>query len=399
MALLAAVRIGAVAPWHAVSMSRPLRCQREAFAIPDGVAYLNAAYMGPLSHRVVAAGRAGLERKMRPWEITAPDFFEQVEDVRTLFAQVIGADAEGVAVLPAVSYGVAVAANNLHLSRGGRVVVLSEQFPSNVYSWQDLASRMAGDVVTVPRPSDHDWTSAVLGAIDDRTEVVAVETCHWSDGGLLDLVRIGERARSVGAALVVDGTQSIGAMTFDVQKVQPDFLITAVYKWLLAPYGASLMWVSPARREGRPLELSWITRRDSDRFSGLVRYEAALRPGARRYDVGQTSNFGMIPAIVAALEQTLEWRVDELGAYAARLATLVADGASGLGLSVAPPSLRAPHMLGVQLGEAEPEKVAASLADAGVFVSVRGAAVRVSPHVYNDERDVERLIGALHGAI
>ena len=147
-------------------MSRPLGCQREAFAIPDDVAYLNAAYMGPLSHRVVAAGQHGLERKMRPWEITAPDFFEQVEAVRELFAQVIGADAEGVAVLPAVSYGVAVAANNLSMSRGGRVVLLAEQFPSNVYSWHDLASRMEGDVVTVARPSDHDWTSR--GARRDR---------------------------------------------------------------------------------------------------------------------------------------------------------------------------------------------------------------------------------------
>jgi selenocysteine lyase/cysteine desulfurase len=336
---------------------------------------------------------------MRPWEITAPDFFEQVEAVRDLFAQVIGADAEGVAVLPAVSYGVAVAANNLTMSRGGRVVLLTEQFPSNVYSWHDLASRMGGEVATVARPSDHDWTSAVLDAIDQRTDIVAVETCHWSDGGLVDLVRVGERARAAGAALVVDGTQSIGAMPFDVERVQPDFLITAVYKWLLAPYGAALMWAAPHRREGRPLELSWITRRDSDRFAGLVDYESDLRPGARRYDVGQTSNFAMIPAVVAALEQALEWGVDEVGRYAARLADIVAAGASRLGLSVAPAGMRAPHLLGVQLGEADPERVAASMADAGVFVSVRGTAVRVSPHVYNDEADVDRLIGALEGAL
>jgi selenocysteine lyase/cysteine desulfurase len=336
---------------------------------------------------------------MRPWEITAPAFFEQVEAVRELFAQVIGADADGVAVLPAVSYGVAVAANNLTMSPGGRVVVLAEQFPSNVYSWHDLASRMQGEVVTVARPSDHDWTTPLLDAIDERTQIVAVETCHWSDGGLVDLVRVGDRAREVGAALVIDGTQSVGAMPFDVRRVQPDFLFTAVYKWLLAPYGAALMWAAPDRREGRPLELSWITRRDSDRFAGLVDYESELRPGARRYDVGQTSNFAMIPAVAAALEQTLEWGVEAIGEYVARLADLVASGASRLGLGVAPPGLRAPHLLGIHLGEADPEKVAASMADAGVFVSVRGTAVRVSPHVYNDGSDIERLIGALRGAL
>jgi selenocysteine lyase/cysteine desulfurase len=355
--------------------------------------------MGPLSHRVVAAGRAGLERKMRPWEITAPDFFVQVEAVRTLFAQVIGADADGVAILPAVSYGAAIAANNLPMARGQRVVLLAEQFPSNVYSWHDLASRMEGEVVTVARPDDHDWTTPVLDAIDDRTAIVAVETCHWSDGGLVDLVRVGKRARAVGAALVVDGTQSIGAMPFDVEAVQPDFLFTAVYKWLLAPYGAALMWAAPSRREGHPLELSWITRRGSDHFAGLVDYESELREGARRYDVGQTSNFGMIPAVVAALEQTLEWGVDEIGAYAASLADLVAVGAEKLGLSVAQTKLRAPHLLGVQLGDADPERVAARLAEANVFVSVRGKAVRVSPHVYNDDSDVERLIESLEAAL
>src|SRR5688572_16326344 len=100
-------------------MHRPLACQREAFAIPDDVAYLNAAYMGPLSKEVIATGHAGLERKMQPWNIAAPDFFEPVEQVRALFASLISGDADGVAVLPAVSYGVAIAALNLPIPPDG----------------------------------------------------------------------------------------------------------------------------------------------------------------------------------------------------------------------------------------------------------------------------------------
>lgn len=385
--------------WHAECMAHPLGCQREAFAIPDDVAYLNAAFMGPLSNRVVAAGRAGLELKMQPWTITADDFFAPVEALRSLFAQVIGGDQDGVAVLPAVSYGVAIAAHNLGLPRGDRIVILAEQFPSNVYSWHDLASGSGGEVVSVRRPADHDWTSAVLAHIDDRTAICAVETCHWSDGGLLDVAAVSARCREVGAAFVVDGTQSVGAMPFDLASVRPDFLICAPYKWLLAPYGCALMWCSPERREGRPIELSWITRRGSGDFAHLVDYESELRAGARRYDVGQTSNFAMVPAVSAALEQTLEWGVERVGAYAARLAARVAEGASDLGLYVPPPALRAPHLLGIQLGEAEPETVAAAMAEAGVHVSVRGSAMRVAPHVYNDERDVERLIEALRAAL
>jgi selenocysteine lyase/cysteine desulfurase len=380
-------------------MSRPLACQHEAFDIPDAVTYLNAAYMGPLSKAVVAAGRAGLERKMHPWTITAPDFFEPVENVRCAFAQLIGADADGVAVIPAVSYGVAIAAQNLPFDEGDNVVVLAEQFPSNVHSWHDLAQRKGGQIVTVPRPDDGDWTRAVIEHIDERTAICAIETCHWTDGGLVDVVRVGERTREIGAALIVDGTQSIGAMPFDTERARPDFLITAVYKWLLAPYGAALMWCAPEHREGRPLEFSWITRRGSGDFAHLIGYERHLREGGRRYDVGQTASFAMIPAIAAALEQTLDWGVEAVCAYTARLGDLIAQRAQALGLRVAPSGLRAPHLLGVNLRGADPESVAAALADADVHVSVRGEAMRVSPHVYNDEHDVDRLFEALRSAL
>ncbi len=369
------------------------------FDIPEDVAYLNAAYMGPLSRRVVEAGNAGLARKMRPWTVTAPDFFDGVEEVRELFATLVGGDADGVAVLPSASYGVAIAASNLKLGPGDRVVLLAEQFPSNVYSWHDLAAGTGGEVVTVARPADLDWTRAVVESIDDRTTIVSVEPCHWSDGGLLDLVSVGERAREVGAAFVVDGTQWIGAAPFDIATVCPDYLITAVYKWLLAPYGAALMWVAEPHRRGRPLELSWITRRGAGDFAGLVDYESELRAGARRYDVGQTSNFAMIPAVAAALQQTLDWGLDNVGAAIAALADLVAKRAAAHGLDVAPRHLRAPHLIGVHLGNADPEAIATALAGANVFVSVRGNAMRVSPHVYNDERDVDRLFEALEAAL
>lgn len=376
-----------------------LGCQRERFDIPRDVTYLNAAYMGPLSTQVVAAGRDGLERKMRPWDITAPDFFEPVEEVRQLFARIVGADADGVAILPAASYGVAIAAQNLSLTTGESIVVLDEQFPSNVYSWHDLAARVGGDVVTVARPGNGDWSSAVLERIDDRTAIVAVETCHWTDGGLLDLVRVGERARQVGAALVVDGTQSIGAVPFDIDAVRPDFLITAVYKWMLAPYGAAMMWVAPDYRHGTPIERSWITREGSGDFAHLVDYTRELRAGARRYDVGQTADFAKIPALRAAMEQTLSWGIEEIARYAGQLTARVADAGRELGMAVSPADMRAPHMLGMHMRGADPAAVAAALGSANIHVSVRGDAMRISPHVYNDERDVDRLIEALRAAI
>jgi selenocysteine lyase/cysteine desulfurase len=360
---------------------------------------LNCAYMGPLSHDIVNAGTSGLVRKMNPWTIGPDDFFDGVERVRNLFGRIINADANGVAVIPAASYGISIAANNVPLDPGGKVLVLEAEFPSNFYAWREKAAREDGTVVTVPRPADGNWTDAVLDAIDDATNVVAVAHCHWTDGTLCDLVRVGERAREVGAALVVDATQSIGAMPFDVAEIRPDFVITSVYKWLLAPYGAAVMWCAPEHRDGEPIEYSWITREQAEDFPTLVDYRTGYREGARRYDVGQTSNFSMIPAIEAALDQTLTWSVDAIASYTEALTDRIASSAAEVGLSVAPPEHRSNHLIGVRLGGADPLKVQKVLAQANVHVSVRGDSIRVAPHVYNDEGDVDRLFEALRTAL
>jgi selenocysteine lyase/cysteine desulfurase len=376
-----------------------LECQRRGFDLPGDVTYINCAYMGPLSERVLEAGSRGLHAKAHPWKIGPRDFFDPVDEARELFARVIGADADGVAVLPSASYGIATAARNSSVPAGGRIVLLGEEFPSNVYAWMDLADRTGGEIVFVRRPEDLDWTRAVLEAIDERTCVVALPHCHWTDGGLVDLVGVSARAHEVGARLVVDATQSIGVLPLPIADVRPDFLVTSTYKWLLGPYSSAFMWVAPEHRDGTPIEFSWATRAHSDDFPQLVNYTDAYWPGARRFDVGQTANFALMPAMIEALKQTLEWTVPAINAYVRVLTDRLAAGAASIGLSVAPPHLRSGHLVGVHLRGARPEAVAAALADADVYVSVRGHAVRVSPHVYNDEHDIDRLIEVLRTSL
>ena len=289
-----------------------LPSQRSRFEIPADITYLNCAYMGPLSDRVLAAGVEGLGRKCRPWEIVPDDFFTEIERARELFARVVGGDSEGVAMLPSVSYGMACAARNLSVDRGSEIVVLEEQFPSNIYIWRDLARRSNATLVTVPRPEDGNWTRRVLDALSDRTALAAVPHCHWTDGTVLDLTLLGDELRKRGAALVIDGCQSVGALPLDVRAVQPDFLVTASYKWLLGPYSHGFLWVAPRWRQGEPLEQNWIARANARDFAALVRYTDQYAPGARRFDVGEVSNFGLLPATLAALEQTLEWGVDTI---------------------------------------------------------------------------------------
>ena len=236
-----------------------------------------------------------------------PDFFGPLERARSLFAHVVSGDANGVCIVPSVSYGIALAAANLPVGRGETIVVLSEQFPSNVYGWHDLAARAGAEMVTVPRPADDDWTTGLEEAVDERCAVVAVPACHWTDGTAVDLVRIGQRARSMGAALVIDACQAAGAIPLDVGQIQPDFLVSAAYKWLLGPYSVGFCWVAPNRREGRPLEQNWITRAGSDDFAGLVDYCDDYAPGARRYDMGEVSNFALLPVAIASMELLAGW--------------------------------------------------------------------------------------------
>jgi selenocysteine lyase/cysteine desulfurase len=378
-------------------------CQRHRFDIPADVAYLNCAYMGPLMDSVRAAGEAGVRAKGRPWEILPRHFFEDAEVARGLFAGLIGAAADEVAIVPAVSYGMALAAANLPVAAGQAILVLAEQFPSNVYTWRELAAARGAEVVTLARPADDDWTAAVLAALDregERAAVLAVPHCHWTNGALLDLVRIGAACRRSGAALVIDATQSLGALPLDVGLVRPDFLVAATYKWLLGPYCLGFCYIAPQYHEGRPLEHNWIARANSEDFAGLVDYRAEFQPGARRFDVGQRGNFHLIPMAVAALEAIAAWGVAEIQATLRLRTDAMAARAADIGLGYVPRDLRPGHYLGLDFPDGVPPDLAERLAAEQVYVSIRGRrAMRVTPHLWVTDADVERFFAVLEKAL
>ncbi len=372
-----------------------LGSQRDLFEIPEDIVYLNCAYMSPQLRPAREIGERAVSRKSRPWEITPGDFFEEAEEVRALFARLVGGDADGVAIVPSVSYGISVAAANVPVGEGQKMLILDDQFPSNVYAWRGLAERSGARLVTVPRPEDFDWTRALLEEINADTAVVAVPNCHWTDGSLVDLARVGESAREAGAALVVDAIQSLGAHPFDVSEVRPDFLVASSYKWLLGPYGVGFMYVGEKYREGEPIEHNWINRRGSQDFSRLVAYQDAFQPGARRYDVGERSNFVLLPMAAEALRQLIDWEVGNVSETIGTLTDLIEEKAEGLGIVTTPKKRRVRHMIGLMLGHDAPDDLARRLTTHNVFVSVRGESVRVSPHLYNTERDVDLLFEIL----
>jgi selenocysteine lyase/cysteine desulfurase len=370
--------------------------EKALFDIPDDVTYLNCANMAPQLRSVTEAGIKAVRAKQTPWTLTAPEWFSSAEELRTLAARLLGTTADAVALVPAVSHGIAIAAANLPVSRGQKIVLLDQEFPSNVYAWRELARKKGGQVVHVQRRTDKTWTEALEEAIDLETAVVSVPHCHWTDGSKIDLERVSELARKAGAALVIDASQSLGAQPLDLARVQPDFLVAVGYKWLLGPYGLGYLYVGPKWRElGTPIEQSWLTRALSENFSRLVEYTDDYRPGARRFDMGEFPQFVLVPMAIAALQQILAWGVAHVANALAPLTSGIAQLAVEHGYSVLAPEQRCTHMIGIRHRDGISSELAAFLREQKVFVSIRGDSIRVAPHLYSDTKDVDRFFDVL----
>ena len=382
-----------------------LTCQRDQFNIPAGLHYLNCAYMGPLPRVAEEAGILGLRMKRDPSSILPHHFFDTSLELRRLFSRLIGnADPTRISIGPGVSYSVAIAAKNLPLSSDQNVVLTYEQFPSNMHAWARKAQGANADLRVIGPPDTihrgASWNEEILTAIDSATAVVSLPTVHWTDGTIFDLVEVGRRCREVGAALVVDGTQSVGALPFDVNVVRPDVLMCSGYKWLLGPYSVGLTYFGPSFDDGEPLEETWIGREGSEDFEHLVDYKAGYQPGAIRYDVAQRSNFALLPVAVASLRLIIEWQPARIQAYCKGLTGNFFEEVEELGFTVEDAHWRSAHLFGLRMPQnLELVELQQALTVRGVSASLRGSALRVSPNVYNDAEDVSALLEGLRQAV
>lgn len=369
---------------------------REAFEIPDHLTYLNCASLCPRLKVVTAAGRAAVERMAAPWTLEASDWFSGKEQLCAAFARLINAPATSVALVPAVSYGVAVAALNVPVKAGDNIVVVDQEYPSNFYSWRRLARDRGAELrVAVSKPGGT-RTDAIVQLIDRRTAVVATPNCHWTDGSLIDLRRVSEVARANDAALVVDASQSLGAYPFDVEEIQPDFLVTVGYKWLLGPYSLGYLYVAERwHSQGMPLEESWLHREGSENFARLVDYTETYKEGAARFGQGESAQLYLLPMAQAALKQIEEWTPARIQRQLGEWTTELAARAAPLGLTCADPANRVGHLIGLRAESGLPNNLVGQLAKRDVYVAARGTSIRVAPHLHSTATDIDRLVTAL----
>lgn len=358
--------------------------------------------MSPQMKRVERAGMEAIIKQGQPFNYSIPDFFEPVAQLKKAFSDLIEAeDPDRIAVIPSTSYGLANVANNLDLQQGEQILVIEEQFPSNIYPWISLANRVGATVEVIQVPAVKEkkgqlWNEKILAAITDRTKLIAIGHVHWTDGTLFDLAAIRKKTWEHGALLVIDGTQSIGALPFSVKEVQPDALICSGYKWLMGPYSIGLAYYGPSFDGGTPIEENWINRLKSDDFTNLVDYQPLYRPKASRYSVGEQSNFTLVPMMLAAIEQLLEWGVADIQKYCAAITVEAINQMREMGFHIAPESQRSAHLFGIQLDDkVDRDRLQKAFQEKKVWISFRGNALRVGPNVYNDSKDLEKLAECL----
>lgn len=375
--------------------------QRSKFSLPRGQVYLNCAYMSPLLKSVERKGIEGILRKRNPASVSPSDFYTETEKIRREFGKLIRAETNRIVLVPSVSYGMANVVHNLKVTPTDNIIVASEQFPSNYYPWQRLQVDTGVKLKIISAPNSRSnrakqWNERLIEGINGNTKVVALGHVHWADGTLFDLMAIRKRSREVGALLVIDGTQSVGALPFDVHEIQPDALVCGGYKWLMGPYSLGLAYYGPYFDQGKPIEENWINRLHSENFAGLVNYQSEYQPGMLRYEVGEHSNFILVPMLLEAIKQINQWKPRAIQHYCETITKKPLAQLREAGFWVEDEEHRGKHLFGIRLPDGtEINAMKRRIAKAKISISFRGDAIRVSPHLYNTESDLNRLVKAL----
>lgn len=373
--------------------------QKHLFDLSENTTYLNGAYMAPQLKSVTKAGLESVARKGQPNTILPDDFFTDKEILKQRFATLIHApDYRNVVSIPSVSYGIANAANNVPIQKGDEILLVDEQFPSNVYIWQEVAKKKEATIKIIKPPQTFEnrgpkWNQNILAAITQKTAVIALAQVHWADGTLFDLKTIREKATQSNAMLVIDGTQSVGAFPFSIQEIQPDALICGGYKWLLGPYSIGMAYYSDVFNNGTPIEHNWMNRYNSQDFTGLTKYEDRYHEKAARYAVGEASNFVLTPMMIKAIDQLIQWQPKNIQDYCTKISAHAVNELRDLGCFIENDLHRAHHLLGVYFPEhLDVDNLKTILKQENIIVSFRGNAMRISPNVYNSEADFDQLL-------
>lgn len=368
---------------------------RSEFPVTEQYAYLNHAAVAPMPRRATERMAAMAADVSRTGDQHWADRNREIERVRGLAARLLGArDPREVSFCENTSTGLSyVAEGFVDWQPGDNVIGACLDFPSNVYPWMRLAD-YGVEYRQIPERDGRIDDDELLSRIDDRTRMLALSWVQYASGYRCDLARIGRVCRERGVLLVVDVIQGLGGLALDVERDLVDAAVGSAHKWLLGPEGIGLLYLSDRILERiRPTRSGWRSMRDQ---LGWTDFKVDFNEGAKRFESGTLNAYG-ITALGASLEILLEAGMDEVERRVLSLTQRAAAGLAERGWQVI--SSRAKGETSGIVTAIHPDRPAGEtvrkLAERGVIVADRAGRFRVSPHFYNTEEEIDRMLAEL----
>lgn len=374
--------------------------RQEWFEIEDAT-YLNLASQSPMPKVSVRAVQAALEANKNPHHKADSTFFEVPNRIRTSLAKLIGAKPEEIALTSGASAGAAALAYALTWKPGDEVVTAKGEFPLQYATWKPMEER-EGLKLKIVAPRERFITADdLIAVITPRTRVVSVSMVRYDDGSLLDVRRVADACHKQGALLLLDASQSCGAMPMDVNQLGADFIVSAGYKWLLGPFGTGFFWAkSEHLGMVRPGPFYWMAVEGSDNFAALNFEDAKPAANAKRWDSPEGAsyyNFNLV-AMDASVDFVVRAGPELVAAHNRKLIELMFERLPKDRFVIASPLDAARRGTYGCFAARSKEKTAEYyqlLRKENVVVSLREGNIRVSPYLYNTERDIDRLISVV----
>jgi cysteine desulfurase / selenocysteine lyase len=376
---------------------RDVRAAEFPWADRGDVSFLNHASTGPLPARTVRALHEFDQLRTQPWRITHEYQFGVLARSRELCAALIGASPDEIALMVNTTYGINFAARALPLSPGDVVLSSDREFPANVYPWMALEQARGVTYRRLPTADHLADEASLLRALDEpRVKVLTISWVSFNTGQRVDLARLGAACRERGIFFVVDAIQGVGATTLDTRACHIDILACGAQKWLLSPWGTGFVYV---RRELiqhlEPNDVGWMSVRSSEDFTRLCDYELAYFDDARRFEV-ITLPFQDFAGLNASLDLFYEVGLRRVAALVESRATQIIDAVQRRNdLRLVTPADPARRAGMVSVIPRDPVVTSRRLAESGVVHSLREGIIRLAPHFYTSEEELDRALSYL----
>jgi cysteine desulfurase/selenocysteine lyase len=365
----------------------------------ENATYLNLAGQSPMPKVAHRAVQASLELKKFPHLIPDSAFFDLPNRIRASIGKVIGANPREIALTTGASTGLSAVALGLTWKPGDEVITAKGEFPLQYTTWKPMEER-EGIVLKVVAPRDKFITADdLIAALTPKTRVVSVSHVRFENGSMLDAPKLAAACHAQGVLLLLDVSQSCGAVPMDVATLGADFLVSAGYKWLLGPFGTGFFWAKSEHiAMMRPAPFYWMAMGGADNFAAMATAEPQPGGDAKRWDAAETANYFNHSALEASVEFVLRAGPEMVAMHNHKLINLMYERLPKdrcVPTSPLDPAQRGPYGC---FAARSPEATASlyeRLCKENIVTSLREGNIRVSPHLYNAERDIDRLISVI----